>query len=434
MGNILKGFLEIDGNILDKITTSQVGNDNLLVNLEIPDTSKSFVDNTQGLFKPEYPNVNQNDAYSQTITKCTDSIGKTQVQDVYSLEFVKAERDVIRNYKAVLKKRFSLRLTYLATNQFKKNELEYVEQIKSLYPDLQEYINNGSDEDKAAKEFYTKLKPEGSGIDNLKVEIEKEKQLLLKITDAGLKDRIRLFQEALIPTKGEGFLEQVTRYSNEQTAFYRFDTYYDDDTFNKLRNALKTVTFYGSEIKALNCQETGDYTNTNIEGVGNYDTKIGLRSKSNKSSKYRGLCQLPNVGSDNSIDEAVAWAKTNASVMLNSDPATPQYAIYLTIAYLGRIEEIFLSKLQNRLPVIVDADKNKTIDCIGLKNIYFSGYNKGIGYFIKAINSYLKSRKDTDYSFDSIKDAAYTAIGGSMGEDSKQEVINYIRGIKQRLT
>lgn len=453
MGNILKGLSEIlsNGNIIDALTGSQAG---ILKGINISDITQNDVAasggvaDSQKLFTPQYSNAAPKTVNNNNFTKCTEAIGKTEVENIFSLEFIKEEKIVIDNYKNVLKKRFKMRNAYLADTKFKKSEFESVEKIKALYSELQDYINQNTDEDSAAKSFYTTLNTASekdstkTKYEHIKSEIKTEEKILAKITDEGLIDRCRLFREALLGVpKKIGFLDRVRAYTEELTEFHRFDHIYKDDTFQKINNALKTVTFYPSEIKALNCQETADLTDCNIEGVGDFKTKKGLKIEFKKGRKYRGLCQLPNVGTDNSIDEAIKWASENCGITLSKDPSIPQNAIYLTIAYLGRIEEIFTLKTANYLPS----------DCISLKNIYFSGYNKGIGLFTAAVIEFLyeddKKRipmaklnsnyinlhppKNGTYDFDKIKEKAYAKIGN---DESKIEVKEYIRKIKERLS
>jgi hypothetical protein len=465
MGNLLTGFLEKKGNIAEKIISTIVADTKLpLQNSSISGTEGTGVNSSKSLFEPQYSNPKPlQQVENQSFTKCTEALGKVNVEDVFSLQFVKAEKIVISIYKNSVKKRFDKKFAYLNGTKFKTNEVEYVEKMKGLFSEIQDYMSENTDDDLAAKEFYKTLNvpseknPTKTKFENIKAELVLEKGLISKITDSGLIDWCKQFREALEGNEKDkitSFLDSVKRYTEEKTEFYRFDFFYKDEIFQKINKALKTVTFYPSEIKALNCQETGDLADSNIEGITKI-TGLNIPTTEGKGRNYRGLCQLPNSKEfGNSIEEAIKWAQEKAGVTLLSDPATPQNAIYLTIAYLGRIEEMFIAKTGGWLPN----------DCLSLKKIYFSGYNKGVGYFGNAAiehlykgdedaiaqakgkaksksksekeSNYIKEHppKNTVYNFDTIKESAYAQIKKTYGEDKVIEVKNYIKEITQRLS
>jgi len=193
----------------------------------------------------------------------------------------------------------------------------------------------------------------------------------------------------------------------EKYQFKRFDDYYEnDENLKSILSAIKGVTFSPAEIKAVNAQETGDFTITTIDGLKN-KTK-GIINNKTVNPTYKGLGQH----GTGARDEGIKWAKEKG-IIIPSDPDprfTPQTAIYLTAAYFGYLVE---KQLLKRLPKPIPSG-------VELKKLVFASYNWTHNKVILKVNDL--GNKGKPYTWDDIKNV------------SPAETRIYIERITLRLT
>lgn len=210
----------------------------------------------------------------------------------------------------------------------------------------------------------------------------------------GFKDSMKDFRLEL-----RKFIDKLNIYNDEnknEIGYNRFNEFYESSNLSLILDKIPLIKFTAAEVKALNMQETGDFTNKTIVAFKNKSS--GLTSNvASSGTGIVGLCQLPLV----SAQEAYIWTKnvkiaefiklisSGASAKtMSSDRENTENAIYLTGAYLGRIVEILSSEL------------GQISGCKDKKRIVFSAYNAGPGTLKKAINSFLSDNKGVDLTWD----------------------------------
>ena len=191
----------------------------------------------------------------------------------------------------------------------------------------------------------------------------------------------------------------------ERYEFKRFDDFYNNEILKSILDAVPNITFVPAEIKALNAQETGDFTITTINGLANKSK--GITNNNIVNANYKGLGHHGTGASE----EAIKWAKTkNIIIPENPDPRfEPETAIYLTGAYLGYIIEKHLLRY---LPKPIPED-------IELKKLAFASYN---WTHTKVISKVKNLGNKKNYTWDDIKNV------------SPAETRTYISRITSRLT
>ena len=230
------------------------------------------------------------------------------------------------------------------------------------------------------------------------------------------------------------FIDKLNIYNDEnkkEIGYNRFNEFYESSNLSAILDKIPLIKFTAAEVKALNMQETGDFTNKTI---------VAFKSKANglitniasSGTGIVGLCQLPLE----SAQEAYTWTrnvKIAESIKLissgvyaktmSSDRENTENAVYLTAAYLGRIVEILFSEL------------GQISDCKDKKRIVFSAYNAGPGTLKNAINSFLSDNKSVDLRWDN------TNFQKKLEEQAKRisstkynETKKYAPTIEKRLT
>lgn len=234
-----------------------------------------------------------------------------------------------------------------------------------------------------------------------------DEQDLSKLTNARynfVKGEIRAFHNNYQNT-----LDNIKVYLEEIQEFKRFDELYLSN--QNLLSKIPYVTFYPSEIKALQAQETGDFTITSVAGLEQKDK--GIKTGGINLS-FVGIGQ---IGTDGLIDSVKWLSEKGIKIPLDPDPRTiPELAIKLTIGILGIYTEKYIYPL---LP----ANKPEGLE---LKKILFAAYNAGQGTVLKGINNYVTSTGKKTYTWRDVE-PSITKLG--IGQPKE-----YVEGIIKRLT
>ncbi len=229
-------------------------------------------------------------------------------------------------------------------------------------------------------------------------------QLLAQIKASNLTDFKKEMND--FKTKLRIFVDSFKKYQEENDdaiGYNRFNSYYTDETTKKILNAITEVKFIPAEVKALQMQETGDFTDTMIAGIDKKNKGIVYKGKEN--FEMVGICQLP-IGSSN---EAQKWVENTFTTVngiktltIGGNRKDPLNAIHLTAGYFGQIIKILQADWDTEIIKILNA-KYKTniqitghstnsldkISCsIDKKKAIFLSYNAGPSMVKSAIESY----------------------------------------------
>lgn len=210
----------------------------------------------------------------------------------------------------------------------------------------------------------------------------------------------------------------MTETTEEESEFKRFDTHFLDAEVVALTKKIPHTNIKPAEIKALVSQETGDLTNTKVEGIENKSK--GIRSQRKNRGGYVGLGQL----STSARDEALKWAEGQKSAITvtkgtdaRKDPLT---AIKLTAAYLGRVSDLLWGGLPENRPGEAE-----------FKKMLFAAYNGGHVVIINAAKAYTAGSKK-NYSWDDIK--GLMKWENSSTHKKLTEIRNYVDNIQKRVS
>jgi hypothetical protein len=203
-------------------------------------------------------------------------------------------------------------------------------------------------------------------------------------------------------------LDNIKVYLEEIQEFKRFDELYLSN--KNLLNKIPYITFYPSEIKALQAQETGDFTITSVAGLEQKDKGI---KTGGRNLSFVGIGQ---IGTDGLIDSVKWLSEKGIKIPLDPDPRTiPELAIKLTIGVLGIYTEKYIYPF---LP----ANKPEGLE---LKKILFAAYNAGQGTVLKGINNYINATGKKTYTWSDVE-PSITKLG--IGQPKE-----YVEGIIKRL-
>jgi len=203
-------------------------------------------------------------------------------------------------------------------------------------------------------------------------------------------------------------LDNIKVYLEEIQEFKRFDELYLSN--KNLLNKIPYITFYPSEIKALQAQETGDFTITSVAGLEQKDKGI---KTGGRNLSFVGIGQ---IGTDGLIDSVKWLSEKGIKIPLDPDPRTiPELAIKLTIGVLGIYTEKYIYHF---LP----ANKPEGLE---LKKILFAAYNAGQGTVLKGINNYINATDKKTYTWSDVE-PSITKLG--IGQPKE-----YVEGIIKRL-
>jgi hypothetical protein len=165
------------------------------------------------------------------------------------------------------------------------------------------------------------------------------------------KKSIKSFFQASIWNDAKAILDSLFMFIDEQAEIVnRYDSIYQTTDFLKALELNPYTLFDPAEIKAINMQKTGDFTNTSIAGV-TATPKKGIPKGSIKAS-YIGIAQL-------GIDDSVKGAKEMATRLYNNKkitikvyndwknfmPDNRTQAVVLFALYLIEVERIIIAQI-----------------------------------------------------------------------------------------
>jgi hypothetical protein len=159
------------------------------------------------------------------------------------------------------------------------------------------------------------------------------------------------------------FVKQIISIKEEKTEKNRFDSFFQGTQVTKVLNQMKDIKFYSSELKALIYQESGDLTNSTIDGIGDED--IGLRKKGTVNNDYIGIAQI----GLSAMKEGQKWAtKNEIQFVVKTEKdlrKDPENAIILLSCILASNYELYLSK----------AYRFDGTECLNWKKCIIGSYN-----------------------------------------------------------
>lgn len=196
--------------------------------------------------------------------------------------------------------------------------------------------------------------------------------------------------------EANAFLNQVRRAKSqidtilaERQQFGRFDSAFNSRDVATLLAAIPHATWNAAEIKAIAAQESGDFTITSIAGIDANKPGIQDNATQNRVGAV-GIGQQLAGGRD----EGIAWAGNhNVAIPSNPDPRrTPDHAIRLIAAYLGRITDIVYPRLRNPKPSGIE-----------LKKLIMAGYNMGPSGLARVVETHIPANNTRTYGWAEIR-------------------------------
>lgn len=352
----------------------------------------------------------------EPIQECLDTWAIQSVWNVRSLELEKHDIDTESAWAFVKSKYFIAKIEAEETirdvgSRIPNSQKDSVQQLLTDKPWAYtiESLNNGGFD-------WRKYDLHNNKYGELEV---KHNQLIANLSSndlKGFKTSMQEFKAAIkiFVVKLKIYLDE----NKEDIGYNRFNNFYEDITLDSILKNIPLIKFTNCEIKALNMQETGDFTNTTITGFKN--KKLGLTTSINSSgSGIEGLCQLPAV----SAQEAYLWAKNKNITTLTPNRDMPQNAIYLSAAYIGRIVDILLPEI------------SRINTCLDKKRIVFAAYNAGPGTLKKAINAFFLEKKNLNLTWANSKFQDNLKTQTKLISSTKYvETQNYPTNIEKRLT
>jgi hypothetical protein len=218
-------------------------------------------------------------------------------------------------------------------------------------------------------------------------------------------------------TAFEKLIKETERYYEEKEQILRFDLFYESDRVVELLAQIPYIAFTAAEVKALNMQETGDFTNKTVAGL--EAKSLGIVAPGPANNNYIGLGQH----SYSARTDALNWAeKKYKPIPVNVDPRTiPERSILLTIATWGWLAERKICPYLGNIP----------LDCLELKKMVFASYNAGVEHIVWAVKA-LYDKKDRNITW--LKVAAVVKAAGRLKPGKQTEMENYVTSITKRLT
>lgn len=300
---------------------------------------------------------------------CTQTFSITEISQVRSLALEHHVKVVFKGVFNTCKKKTKMRTdTIKGASIYAKTPAQKtaLDSLSERWSELESMFNvvNPQPENVMNRETFNQLK-------------EAEQTDLSNLTGEGFKGLKSVINEFY--TACEKLLTETERYFDEKEQILRFDSTYNNPEVRNLLDKIPYIVFTAAEVKALNMQETGDFTNTTVAGLTN--KSIGIIANEPKNDHYIGLGQH-NVAARN---DALAWSKAKGEeIPANPDPRTiPKYAIRLTIATWGWLAE------RKICPYLGDM----ALDCLEVKKMIFASYNAGVEHILYAVKR-LHGNKD----------------------------------------
>lgn len=356
---------------MPNIISTAVG-DTLVADLYGPVESLSVVATSVAAIAPEITGevTTNRDLPTQP---CTATIGTTDLTKIKNLTREEEGAKFVANqgsWDSVRKKwRFlTEKMRELEKMSLSESEINTLTNVKGRWENVDKY-NNPADLIGADLENFNTFVADFEQ----SVEYDKSELADLKKTKAkryeDLEGDVYKFHTFFI-----SFKEQYTDYIEEIGQINRFDDLYNHADTLKYLSWIQSVRFTTAELKALHCQECGDFCVTSVAGL---STKtVGIKNKKTENPSFTGIGQM----GGGAIIESRKWLQkrykelnkgsTDNNIMIaiaNFDAGKVQECIWLSIGYLGYIAD---SVLYNDLPLPFP-------DCIEFKKFLFIAYNYG---------------------------------------------------------
>ena len=331
--------------------------------------------------------VQQSDKEQKNI----DRFAITSADKVRSLEVEKAEVDFAAKGAVAIKRDgvVSKRFTEIRKGKISAKEKTAVDNIDKRWDTV---INNIS-----ATGGIIDVKTLHKEFAGIRTNLTADKADTTNITNKNVLDAIEKFHEIMesIVNLGEKINDEFyTVGSAVVPEFFRFDTDFKSADTAKVIATIKGATFNEADVKALIGTETGDLTNTGVDGIKG-KTK-GLTSFRNNSG-HIGLGQQTTVAASEGETKVTA---AGASLSSAADHRkNPSDSIKLTAGFMARLADILIGCLPTPVPT---SDE--------FKKLVFAGYNGGHDGVCNAADDFVKRNGAKNYKWNDIKDFATTKV------------------------
>jgi len=333
---------------------------------------------------------NLSDKDSAVVAKCTTAFGTKVLAEVKSVRLEKEIENTESTWALVRKKfitRDKLIVELLKMSGLPQADVDSLTLLKTgksgsisgLWNYMRSNVNNPN--------FNYKVYIDNDFLDyhsNYEAAIEDENTELNKLTHS----RYNYLKKS---SQGQGefqhyyliFVKQIISIKDEQTEKNRFDSFFQGTQVIKALNLMKDITVYSSELKSLIYQESGDLTNSTIDGI--VDEKIGLRKKGTVNDSYIGIAQI----GLSAMKEGQNWAtKKGIQFVVKTEKdlrKDPENAIILLSCILASNYELYLSK----------AEEFNGKDCLNWKKCIIGSYNRSGPSMMNHIKRYKTINWDT---------------------------------------
>lgn len=263
-----------------------------------------------------------------------------------------------------------------------------------------------------------------------------DKALLAQLKSNRFKKSMTQFFVESIWNKAAMILTKISKFIDEQVSCVnRYDSIYQTTDLEKVLLLNPYTRFYPSEIKAVNMQETADYTDIGITGL-TATGGIGIPKDSLPQGKYVGIAQLGAttsvVGAKAIIEALYEGKKIDSTTRLrwkDFKPTTNPEAVVLFALYLIETERLIISE--------VGTDTWKSIDCKEKKKFIICGFNTGYAVISSTLIEFRQQKKPLILSEDLVEQVAQKAKDRIVDPEKKKikyrEVKNYIFNVIERL-
>jgi hypothetical protein len=231
---------------------------------------------------------------------------------------------------------------------------------------------------------------------------------------------------------------KISNFIDEQVqCVNRYDSIYKSADLEKALLLNPYTRFYPSEIKAINMQETGDFTDTVIAGI--EKTTNGIPKKPQGGGAYIGIAQLGDANSFPAARKKIMQLYNDKPQKLpfevykrwiNFTKENRSEAVVLFALYLIEVEQILIAK--------VGQSSWSKIACIDRKKFIICAFNAGPEDVLKTLQELIAQKKLLSFSLESIESVALKAKKraerlGKNGGSKYNEVKNYTLNIVNRL-
>lgn len=287
----------------------------------------------------------------------------------------------------------------------------------------EEVANNGEKLKKLLKEAMTNYQNE-------------DKKTLSQLNNKDFKNSMNLFFVNSIWNKTAAIVHKISNFIDEQVlCINRYDSIYKSADLEKALLLNPYTRFYPSEIKAINMQETADFTDLGIAGM-TATGNIGIPKKSLGQGQYIGIAQLNTQTSIKGAKEMIELLTKEGKIepitqkkWKDFKPTINAEAIVLFSIYLIETERLIIAK--------VGADTWKSIDCIEKKKFVICGFNTGFADISSVLTEFRQQKKTLRFSEELVERVAQKASSHIADATKKKtkynEVKSYTFSIIERL-